>query len=297
MKKARVSFDDPEQDPEIQTLRKLEEHHVNLGGQLKQRGFVHGPNGRHTCLVMELLGPSVACVSSKYRNEEDQYRPDTILRASRQLLESIDFAHQAGIVHGDISTTNFVFTCKKPLSWDDELLFETIIPGAQVAHYKGPESKPSNLPANIFQNANWDGWFDSVVEEVRLIDWGASFSKDTTCNELPQPRDLRAPETFFIGSFDYTHDLWRAGTVIYDLVYMVSMFLWSFTPATAIALQISVLGPLPQKWQAKYDEMAKNDKAAALIEEDKENVSIVHTFELQRQKIIKRIEANEFYEI
>jgi serine/threonine protein kinase len=271
IKKARVSNDDPEKDAEVLVLRKLEDRYVNFGDHSKSRGFVQlydcfnhdGPNGRHTCLVTELLGPSVARASSNYRDEEDQYRPDTILRASRHLLESIDFAHQAGIVHGDISTSNVVFTCNEALTWDDETLCGAIARGAQVARYEGPEPRPASLPAELHQSCHWFGWFDGADEEVRLIDWGGSFPMDTTCDELAQPLNVRAPETYFVGSFDYTHDLWRAGTVIYDLFYQFSMFPVSFGPARAVLLQTEYLGPLPAKWQAKYDEMAKDDKTLA----------------------------------
>lgn len=94
-------------DLEVLNLRKLEEYYVQ-GPQEKPRPYaqlldcfsVEGPNGRHNCLVTELLGPSLASVYSLYGQLEQVLRPETILRASKQLLLGIDFIHQAGLVHG-----------------------------------------------------------------------------------------------------------------------------------------------------------------------------------------------------
>ena len=61
--------------------------------------FYHdGPNGRHLCLVSELLGPSVSAVADKCRN----FRLDGNLarRVSRQLLYATSYLHSRGVAHG-----------------------------------------------------------------------------------------------------------------------------------------------------------------------------------------------------
>lgn len=96
-----------EADPEVVRLRQLEEHYLK-GSQDRPRPYaqlldhfsIEGPNGRHNCLVTELLGPSIASVHSLYGQLEQVLRPETILRASRQLLQGIEFVHQAGLAHG-----------------------------------------------------------------------------------------------------------------------------------------------------------------------------------------------------
>lgn len=102
-------------DPEVLRLRKLEEYYVQ-GPQDKPRPYaqllncfsVEGPNGGHNCLVTELLGPSLGSVHSLYGQLEQVLRPETILRASRQLLQGIAFIHQAGLIHGgNVVPVNF----------------------------------------------------------------------------------------------------------------------------------------------------------------------------------------------
>ena len=61
--------------------------------------FYHdGPNGRHLCLVLELLGPQVSAVAEGCQN----CRLDGNLarRVSRQLLYAINYLHSCGIAHG-----------------------------------------------------------------------------------------------------------------------------------------------------------------------------------------------------
>jgi hypothetical protein len=61
--------------------------------------FVHqGPNGRHQCLVFELLGPTVNTILEMY--DEDDLETDTIVQLSKRLLEAIEFIHDTGMGHG-----------------------------------------------------------------------------------------------------------------------------------------------------------------------------------------------------
>lgn len=94
-------------DPEVVNLRRLEEYYLQGQqdrprpyAQLLDRFSVEGPNGRHNCLVTELLGPSLGSVYSLYAQLEQVLRPETILRASGQLLQGVEFTHQAGLAHG-----------------------------------------------------------------------------------------------------------------------------------------------------------------------------------------------------
>lgn len=61
--------------------------------------FYHeGPNGRHLCIVLEVLGPKLSDLA---QNHPD-YRLDGRLarRVSRQLLYATDCLHSYGIAHG-----------------------------------------------------------------------------------------------------------------------------------------------------------------------------------------------------
>lgn len=60
--------------------------------------YVDGPNGRHLCVVAELLGPKVSSVAESCPD----YRLGGHLarQVSRQLLLAVDYLHTCGIAHG-----------------------------------------------------------------------------------------------------------------------------------------------------------------------------------------------------
>lgn len=76
----------------------------------------------------------------------------------------------------------------------------------------------AGVPCQLIKSTEWVGWpnddDDDDDEEIRLIDLGESFTRDTIPERLAQPRGLQAPETIFTKSFDYRLDLWRAGLIV-----------------------------------------------------------------------------------
>lgn len=107
IKQSRISDGPLEQDQEIQALLALEKYYASSDQKLPRcftrllESFqVSGPNGTHNCLVTELVGPSVARVLRACSLFGETLRPDTVLRASRRVLQAVDFAHRAGVVHG-----------------------------------------------------------------------------------------------------------------------------------------------------------------------------------------------------
>jgi serine/threonine-protein kinase SRPK3 len=62
--------------------------------------FSHaGPNGTHTCLVFELLGPSVSTVTEELF--ADGRLPGLLARrVCKELLLAVDFLHEQSIGHG-----------------------------------------------------------------------------------------------------------------------------------------------------------------------------------------------------
>jgi serine/threonine-protein kinase SRPK3 len=62
--------------------------------------FSHtGPHGTHTCLVFELLGPSVSTVVEE--TFADGRLPGVLAgRVCKELLLAVDFLHEQGIGHG-----------------------------------------------------------------------------------------------------------------------------------------------------------------------------------------------------
>lgn len=63
--------------------------------------FTHeGPNGRHQCLVFELLGPHLVMLLTQYYEEHECLETKAILKMSKQLLQAVTVIHEAGFAHG-----------------------------------------------------------------------------------------------------------------------------------------------------------------------------------------------------
>ncbi|KFY89522.1 hypothetical protein V498_06426 [Pseudogymnoascus sp. VKM F-4517 (FW-2822)] len=225
--------------------------------------------------ITELLGPSISEALQVNRDLEGFLAPDTILRESRQLLEAIEFAHQAGYAAcdhllnelADISPINVAFTCNHPFA-DDSALVKTLGSEPITATYIGEGiSQYSHLPRQIVKTAGWTMWYDCPSEDIRIIDWGSSFSLSERPTFISQPDNLKSPETIFKSSIDYRHDLWKAGSVV------------------------EKLGPVPPAWNSQWDEMIAGNKE---LEDDRNNGSkeqlITDTFEPRRQAIIQQCE-------
>jgi len=74
--------------------------------------YLDGPNGRHLCLVSDVLGPNTSSVAECCKPD---YRLDGCLGRdiSTQLLLAVDYIHLSGIVHGGEPTT---FPCESNYS-------------------------------------------------------------------------------------------------------------------------------------------------------------------------------------
>lgn len=302
IKQARVSPSILEDDKEVKALRLLEQKHNSRHDVSASRCFAqlldcfqhHGPNGLHTCIVTEFLGPSVSQKVNAYNEREtpETFRPDTILRVSKQLLEAIHTVHESGIVHGDVSPGNVIFTCRTLLEDGDEYLIESLGGEHLIAEYTGTSPRPANLPEFLMDIATYNKWFDCPEEDIRLVDWGESFPIDQTQTGIAQPPDLNSPETFFVGHFDYAHDLWRVGCVIHYLFYQKDPFGFAFSNEDAIERQVRVLGPLPPEWHAKWVQMINNNPDYEPLSEGA-LCPLSDSFESRRLTIISNTEAND----
>lgn len=121
----------------------------------------------------------------------------------------------------------------------------------------------------------WDRWIDEEEENIRLLDFGQTFTQGAEPERTAQPRDLRAPETIFTDRFDYRLDLWRVGfavsihacgpSEIYPVVKLthvlqIYFFVFGTMPfqlffggdSDLVAEMINFVEDLPAEWEQKY---------------------------------------------
>ncbi|KAL1889015.1 hypothetical protein Sste5346_009195 [Sporothrix stenoceras] len=295
IKSARASEKGLDADTEIGVLRKLEQYYLSQT-QTQTRPFIQlfdtfqhtGPNGVHTCIVTEVLGPTLANILQDYPPEEDTLPPSVILRVSQQLLHGLEFAHAAGIAHGDVYPGNISFTWKTALADADNDLIEMMGGEPMTVPYESDAERPHSLPQQLIACTMFDDWYFDPSEDIRLIDWGWSFPVDETVTVLGQPSNLRPPETFFVHTFTYKQNLWRAGSVIYTLFYQKSPFSFFADPDHFfIRRLVAKLGPLPAPWHKKWEDMLVDYK---YVNEDVMPQKLIQdTFEPRWQQIVANI--------
>lgn len=73
----------------------------------------HGPNGKHVCIVFEVLGASISMVldcNPEYFHGGLSLFPKWMAKSIlRQVLIGICFLHSHGVIHGDIHLNNILF--------------------------------------------------------------------------------------------------------------------------------------------------------------------------------------------
>lgn len=87
---------------------------------LKDHFNIPGPNGSHSCLVYEAMGPSIISMSMDRVSGEammDGQNKRFTLSAARtilhQILLGLDLIHSRGLVHGDFHSGNWLFSLRE----------------------------------------------------------------------------------------------------------------------------------------------------------------------------------------
>lgn len=80
----------------------------------------------------------------------------------------------------------------------------------------------NGLPIQLVKAAELDEWIEENDEDIRHLHFGEGFFQGEEPKTLAQPSSLRVPESIFTDLFDYRVDLWRAGCMVRQHI-----FLWS----------------------------------------------------------------------
>ncbi|KAK3934476.1 kinase-like domain-containing protein [Diplogelasinospora grovesii] len=216
--------------------------------------FYHeGPNGRHLCIVQELIGPDLEFVTMELRFELNR---DHRRRVSAQLLLAVDYLHSCGVVHGDIHKGNVLFR----LADIDRSTLRGI--QRQVSSpNKAPIVRKDGLPLEkgmlqyTVVNLLYDGdmYDPQYLNQVQLVDFGKSFfiSTPPKLHRTP-PWSYRSPEQVFRHTLTEAIDIWSLGCITYQLITTDFLFGWMFQepkkPEVLIRRFQRILGDVPEEW-------------------------------------------------
>ncbi|KAI0785883.1 kinase-like protein [Abortiporus biennis] len=197
--------------------------------QLFDTFMVDGPNGRHICLIIEIMGPTVLDIYCCSPRSGFKFLPLFLVkRISQHVLLALQYMHETcNIVHTDIKGND---------------IFMTGIPSTPVL----PEML--EITDHAFKTTTF-----------KLGDFSKASRMSNRRVKLIQPTTLRAPEVLVGAEWDVKADIFNLGCLIYELVCHVPLFNpeWNQektgfdAPQTHLAQMIALLGEFPQSLLAK----------------------------------------------
>lgn len=203
---------------------------------------LEGPNGRHLCLVLPVLGPST---SQLFAGLSSRIRPWLSRRASylNQLLTYLD-----------VTTANILFSLSdidRYTESDIYRLFGTPETAPLETHFK--ETPGPGAPSYIVKSLDFLSSEESIIsKDVKLIDFDQSFPVSSPPeNMLGTPVEFLAPEVAVGLKASPASDVWALGCSIFRLRSGESPFSgYEVTsPADLVRLVIQTLGDMPSSWE------------------------------------------------
>lgn len=191
--------------------------------------FVHeGPNGAHTCLVLEPTGPSVA----RFLENAPSYETITLpLWAAKklmmQLLQALAELHSQGIAHGDVQFGNLLFAVSSNLPAISDNSTQIAVPSTvqsrPIERVDGREDHCA--PKCLVESAPLLEYFHlDTTFETRLSDLGAAYFINDPPLKPITPITLRAPEQILGLTINDRTDVWSFGCLLFELLTGNTLF-------------------------------------------------------------------------
>jgi serine/threonine protein kinase len=202
--------------------------------------WLDGPNGRHLCEVMPVLGPKISHDPLEaLAVHSDPARP---WRICRQIGEALRFLHERGICHGDLTDNNILLQLKDISHFGKtemlDLLGEPTVKlmRSSTGEDLGPSApKYAVLPTDLKPLG--------FTDDVGIIDFGEAFKERQPPETMGIPGAWGAPEAVFTSEPDCSVDVWSLACLILKMRANKNLFgndQRSYTRCIE-----NLLGPLP----------------------------------------------------
>ncbi|KAF1842628.1 kinase-like protein [Cucurbitaria berberidis CBS 394.84] len=218
---------------------------------LQETFTIHGPNGFHQCLVLDLGGPSLRRVTLYCKHP-----PLPFLKvAAMKIAEGVAALHEAGVCHGDLTDSNVLFEITGLQDWTED----------EVHRYLGPPKTAPLLfldgkPAPVFAPTHVVDALDyshlnteHLSSNILITDFGEAFFKDNVPKGLGTPASFSAPELLFGYQPSCAVDLWALGCLVFQIhTFQVLIPTIFSSDQEALAMAIETVGALPEAWQESF---------------------------------------------
>ncbi|TEA19602.1 Serine/threonine-protein kinase SRPK [Colletotrichum sidae] len=168
-----------------------------------ERFQIQGPSGHHQCLLFSPLGMTYTEFRKHFPG--NGISADLLRQSLLMILLGLDFLHQVGVVHTDVSPNNIL------LGAEDSTMFSQI----QKAELRSPSPRKVLVDRTIYLSYSMPitsgAPFLSDFGAARLGKPGQKYSGDV------MPGVYRAPEIIIGSKWDSKIDIWSVGVMVWDL--------------------------------------------------------------------------------
>ncbi|KAI0111722.1 kinase-like domain-containing protein [Daldinia grandis] len=256
-----------EECPELQIMkalsdisrRELEDNHIIIPHEYF---WLQGPNGRHLCLISNLLGPSL------FRNSPlgtGFHTPEILTNLTYQVSKGLQYLHKKGICHGDLRPSNIL------MQLHQYSLME--LPDSRLYRYLGPRECETLQPRNgttlsphgpkyLALPASLDKLETKCrTSQVALVDFAHSFHNSSLTRPSRWHRQYAGPELLFTRTpSGFSQDIWGLACTIYEIKLQTQLFSEYENYSSLIRQMESWFGPLPIEYRKIASAYLEGDK-------------------------------------
>lgn len=225
----------------------LEEKHIDLA---EETFWLEGPNGRHLCAVLPVLGPTV--YDWRFTLGIDELRVNDICY---QITEGLAFLHSKGICHGDFRPDNILMKLRSESlnQMGREEMRQMLGPPTFATVLTTDGEHSPNAPDYVVTGVSMQAFRHLVADEIAIIDFGESFEISDPPATLGIPRRYAAPELIFGGHKPGPgSDMFALACTIYELRRhtILDDDLWYLTQNME-----RIMGPVPPPYRQTAQQM------------------------------------------